>query len=215
MGLLRGGEKMNYNQIANQETIEKTIKALKENGINADVVENGEKAKEKVLSLIPEGSEVMTATSTTLNQLELTSELNDSGKFNSTKNELKDLNRETDQRQMQRIGAAPEYIVGSVHAVTTDGKVFVASNTGSQMPGYVYGADHVIWIVSAKKIVTDQEMALKRIYDHVLPLESERAREAYKAYGVTGSNVSKILIFNKEVNPERITLIFVKEDLGF
>src|SRR5690349_18056172 len=116
MGLLRGGEKMNYNQIANQETIEKTIKALKENGINADVVENGEKAKEKVLSLIPEGSEVMTATSTTLNQLELTSQLNDSGKFNSTKNELKDLNRETDQRQMQRIGAAPEYIVGCVHA---------------------------------------------------------------------------------------------------
>ncbi len=204
-----------WNTIPSDEIIQKTIDALKNNGISALVVPSSDEAKKKVLELIPEGSEVMTATSTTLNQIGLTEELNDSGKYKSTKSELKELNRETDHRQMQRIGAAPEFIAGSVHAVSQDGKVFVASNTGSQMPGYVYGADKVIWVVSAKKIVANQEDALKRIYDHVLPLESARAREAYKAYGVSGSNVSKLLIFNKEVNPERITLIFVKEDLGF
>jgi hypothetical protein len=54
--------------------------------------------------------------------------------------------------------------------------------------------------------------AFKRIYDYVLPLESERAK---KAYGVPGSNVSKLFILNKEVTPGRITVILVKEALGF
>lgn len=206
---------MNYTKLADNQAIQRTISALRENGISTEVVNTGKEVKEKVLELIPEGSEVMTATSTTLDQLGLTTELNDSGRFISTKSELKDLKRETDHRRMQQIGAAPEYMVGSVHAVTEDGKVVIASNTGSQLPGYVYGADHVIWVVSTKKIVKDLDSAIKRVYEHVLPLESERAREAYKAYGVTGSNVSKLLIINNEVNPERIKLIFVKEDLGF
>jgi len=46
----------------------------------------------------------------------------------------------------------------------------------------------------------------------VLPLESERAR---KAYGVPGSFVSKLLIINKEIFPDRATVIIVKESLGF
>lgn len=204
---------MNYTKLADQETIEKTIKALTERGITAEIAETRQDAKKRVLELIPEGSEVMTATSTTLDQLGLTSELNDSGKFNSTKKELKELNRETDNRRMQQIGAAPEFIVGSIHAVTEEGVVFDASNSGSQLPGYSYGADKVIWVVSTKKIVPDNDSALKRIYDHILPLESERANKAYNIS--TGSYVSKILIINKEKNPNRIKLIFVKEDLGF
>ena len=52
---------------------------------------------------------------------------------------------------------------------------------------------------------------MKRIYEHTLPLENERA---LKVYGVS-SNVSKILIINKETKPKRITIILVKEKLGF
>jgi hypothetical protein len=66
--------------------------------------------------------------------------------------------------------------------------------------------------VSAKKITSDLDEGIKRVYEHVLPLESERA---HKAYGVPGSNVSKLLIINKEVNPKRLTIILIKEDLGF
>ncbi len=201
-----------YNALQNDEIINLTSQALKNNGINTIVVNTGKEAKEKVLELIPEGSEVMTATSTTLDQIGLTEELNESERFNSTKNELKSLSRDTDHRRMQQIGAAPQYIVGSIHAVTKDGVIFDASNSGSQLPGYSYGADRVIWVVSTKKIVANNDEALKRIYDHVLPLESERAK---KAYGVPGSFVSKLLIINREVKKDRITLIFVKEDLGF
>jgi L-lactate utilization protein LutC len=201
-----------WEKLAEDETIKDVVEALRKRNIDAEVVNTGEEAKDLALSLMPEGSEVMTATSTTLDQLGMTELLNDSDKYNSTKKELKSLNRETDHRRMQQIGAAPEIIVGSVHAVTLDGVVLVASNSGSQLPGYAYGADKVIWIVSTKKIVSNVDEGIKRIYEHILPLESERAK---KAYGAPGSNVSKLLIINKEVRPNRIKLIFVKEDLGY
>ena len=113
---------------------------------------------------------------------------------------------------MKKTGAAPEYCIGSVHAVTQDGKVFIASNTGSQLPSYAYGSANVIWVVGTQKIVKDFDEANERIYKYTLPLESERAR---KAYGVPGSAVNKMLIVNKEVAPGRITIIFVNEKLGF
>ncbi len=138
--------------------------------------------------------------------------LDGSGKYDSVKKKLMSTNRETEALQMQRLGAAPEYAVGSVHAVTEDGKVVVVSNTGSQLPAYAYGSMHVIWVVGGQKIVKDLDAAMERVYEHVLPLESERARIAY---GVEGSNVSKLLTVTREVNPNRIKMIIVKEPLGF
>lgn len=203
---------MDFSTVADQTTIEKTVEELKKANVHAIVVNTADEAKKKALELIPEGSEVMTMTSVTLDKLGLTTEFNEKGNFNSVRAKLNKLDRQTDSLQMQKLGAAPQYSIGSVHAVTQDGKVIVASNTGSQLPGYVYGSQNVIWIVGAQKIVKDLDEGLKRIYDYVLPLEADRAR---KAYGVAGSNVSKLFILNKEVSPNRITMILVKEPLGF
>ena len=203
---------MTFDQIPSDGIIEKTKQALVSNGINVEIVETGADAKKRALKLIPEGAEVMTMSSKTLEEIDLVKDINDSGKYNSARNALMKFNREIDYIKMQKLGAAPEYAVGSVHAVTQDGKVVIASNSGSQLPGYVYGSNKVILVVSAKKIVDNLDEAFKRIYDYVLPLESERVK---KAYGMPHSNVSKLLIINKEINPERIVLILVKEDLGF
>lgn len=201
-----------WNKIPSKETIEKTAKALKTNGIESFIVENREEAKQKVLQLLPKGAEVMDMSSETLQETGIAKEINESDNFDSVRNKLNSMNKETQGREMQRIGAAPEWAVGSAHAVTEDGKVLVASNTGSQLPAYTYGADHVIWVVGAQKIVKNLEVGIKRIYEYVLPLESKRVQ---KAYGMPHSNVSKLLIFNKEANPKRLTLILVKESLGF
>lgn len=204
---------MAFDQLPTQKVIETTISALKANGMEALVVENGQQAKEKILELIPEGEEVMTMTSATLDALGVPQLLNDSGKYKSVRKELMSLNRETQHLQMNKLGSAPAYTVGSVHAVTRDGKVVIASNTGSQLAAYVYGAHHVIWVVGTQKIVANLDEATKRIYDYVLPLESERANKAYNI--TTGSFVSKLLIINREIRPNRITIILVKEKLGF
>src|SRR3989338_4535860 len=201
-----------WNKLADRKKVEETIEALKKSGINSYFVKTADEAKKKILELIPEGSEVMTMTSVTLDTIGITNEINESKKFNVIKNKLYSMDKNKQKIEMNRLGAAHEYVIGSVHAVTEDGKVLIASNTGSQLPSYGYGAGKVIWVVGTQKIVKNIDDAFKRIYEHSLPLESERAK---KAYGVHGSSVNKILIVNKEIQPERITIIFVDAILGF
>lgn len=202
-----------WNKLADREIINRTIDALKANGIDTKFVENGEKAKELALELIPEGGEVMMMTSTTLDTIGLSEEINKEGsKFKPVRDKLYAMDPATQAQERNRLGGAPQYALGSVQAVTEDGKLLIASNTGSQLGAYSYGALKVIWVVGAQKIVQNLEEGIKRIYEHSLPLESERAK---KAYGVPGSSVNKILIVNKEVQPERITIILVNEVLGF
>ncbi|GAB4149099.1 MAG: lactate utilization protein [Patescibacteria group bacterium] len=202
---------MSYNQIPTQEIIQATMHALEANGFNAVLVDNLAEAKEKVMELIPEGAEVMQMTSVTLDQAGITAEINQSGRFNAVKPKLFAMDRETQGREMAKLGAAPDYSVGSVHAITQDGKVLIASLTGSQLPGYVYGSEQVIWVVGVNKIVNNLDEGMKRIYEYVLPQESERA---HKAYGVPGSAVNKLLIMNAE-KPGRVTVVLVNETAGF
>lgn len=203
-----------WNQLASKESINKTVKALKENGINAKFVENAEEAKAAVLSQIPEGAEVMTMSSVTLSEVSLDEEINKKdSKYNPVRDKLYSMDRNTQVQEMNKLGGAPQYALGSVNAVTEDGHVLITSNTGSQLGAYSYGALNVIWVVGSQKIVKNIDEAIKRTYEYVLPLESERANKAYNIS--TGSNASKILIINKEISPQRLTLIFVGEKLGF
>lgn len=201
-----------WNTLADDATIAKTIDALKQNGVDASVVATGIEANKKVLFLIPDGAEVMTMSSVTLDGIGLTQDINGSGRFQPVRDKLYSMNRDTEHVAMLKLGAAPEWSVGSVHAVTQDGHLLIASNTGSQLPAYAYGSAHVVWVVGTQKIVADVDEGIKRIYEYTLPLESDRAR---KAYGVAGSAVNKLLIINKELVPGRLTVILVKENLGF
>lgn len=197
--------------LADDQTISVTIQALKSNNIEAMVVANANDAKEKVLAILPEGTEVMNMSSITLETLGLDKEINESGKYNAVKPKLFKMDRQTQSVEMQKLGAAPLWAVGSVQAITQKGQIIIASNTGSQLPSYAYGSAHVIWVVGTQKIVKDLDAGMKRIYDFVLPLETEHMQKLYKV----NSNVSKLLLINKEITPGRLTVIFVKEKLGF
>lgn len=200
-----------YNTPVSSEEVTTTAEALKKNGIDSYVAKDGADAKAKVMELIPKGAQVMTMTSITLSMLGINKEIDESGNYNSVRAKLMDKNVPVREKKM--LGAAPEYTIGSVHAVSQDGRVFIASNTGSQLPAYAYGADKVIWVVGTQKIVKDMADAQKRIYEYVLPLESERANKAYNM--TAGSAVRKELIINTEGTPGRITIIFVPEVVGF
>lgn len=200
----------NWDMLASDEQIEKTIKALKQNGIQASVVDNAEAAKAKAAELVPEGAEVFTLSSVSLQDTGITALIDESGKYTSVRQQLDKLE---DTNAKRKLGAAPEYAIGSVHAVTLDGEVLIASNTGSQLPADVYGAGKVIWVVGTQKIVPNQEAGMKRIQEYILPLESARLS---KLYGKEiSSNVSKLLIISRELQAERIQIIFVKAKLGF
>lgn len=201
-----------WNIAADTARIEAVKGALAQNGFSVEIAKDREDAKRIVLALIPKGAEVMTMTSVTVDELGIAKELNGSGHYDSVRAKFATMDRATQGGEMQKMGAAPEWTIGSVHAVTKDGHVLIASATGSQLPSYAYGSAHVVWVVGAQKIVKDTAEGLARIYEYVLPLESERAK---KAYGAPGSSVNKILIMNKEGTPGRITIIFVPETIGF
>ena len=205
---------MKYTHPVSEEVVNKTIEALTKNGISAELVQTAEEAKNKVLSLIPEGAEVMTMTSITLEEAGLAKELNSSSKYKSVRNKLASMNRDTEHREMQKLGAAPEWVVGSVHAVTEEGEAVVTSGTGSQLPAYLYGASHVLWVIGTQKIVKNVAEAMNRIKEHLIPLESVRARKAYGLPDTWNTNPSKTVVINQEA-PDRIHIIFVNQKLGF
>lgn len=205
-----------FNQPASNEALETTKLALEKNGFKVFIAQSGEEAKNTALSLIPKGAEVMAMTSITADTIGLSAELNDSGNYNSVKALFAAMSSDpTKAKDMKRLGAAPEYTTGSVHAVTQDGNLIIASNTGSQLGAYTYGADKVIFVVGSQKIVKDASVAATRINEYVIPLESVRARQAYGLPETFHTFDSKLLTIKRENVPDRINIILVNEVLGF
>ena len=201
-----------WTQLPNKETIGRTIEALKKNNIDAYFFETSDEAKKKFFEILPQNAEVLSNSSVTLDEIGISKEIAESGKYNAVKNKLMAMDRKTQAREMQKLGSAPEWAVGSAHAITQDGHILIASNTGSQLPGYAYGADYVIWVVGAQKIVKNTEEGIKRIFEHSLVLESERVKVAY---GMPESHARRILILEDEAMPGRSTVIFINQVLGY
>lgn len=200
-----------YAQLASDIQIDKTRAALKTNGFNVTVVDNGKAAYDKALDLLPEGSEVFTLQSDTLHKTGLWGEIDGSGKYKSVRKQLDGMNRVKDGGRMRKLGSAPDFAIGSVHAITEDGHVYIASNSGSQLAADASGARNVIWVVGTQKLVKDHTDAMERLDSYTLQLESVRL---HAIYGID-SFISKLLIFYRETNPDRINIILVKENLGY
>lgn len=200
-----------FSVLATDERIAKTARALEANGINTLIAETGAQARTMFFELVPEGAEVYMGASVTLEQLGIKEEIDKSGKYDPLRPKMFALNRETQAREIRKLGSAPDYAAGSVHAVTEDGHVLIASKTGSQLGPYASGAGKVIWVVGAQKLVRDMDEAMKRIQEYCVPREEQHMQELYKA----STGLNKILIVNREARPNRITMIIVKEELGF
>jgi L-lactate utilization protein LutC len=121
------------------------------------------------------------------------------------------MDRTAQADDIRRLGAAPDVIVGSVHAVTETGSLVIASGSGSQLPGYAGGAARAIWVVGAQKVVPDLDTALRRVEDHCLPLETARTQAAHG----WPSAVNRILVLNAEPRPGRGTVLLLREAIGF
>jgi hypothetical protein len=200
-----------FSKLASDEQIERTAKALEANGIHTVIAENGEEAKRIFFELIPDGAEVFLGASVTLETLGIKDVIDKSGRFEAVRPKMFAMDRATQGREIRKLGGSPDYAAGSVHAVTEDGQVLIASNTGSQLGPYASGAGKVIWVVGAQKLVRDLDEGMRRIYEYDLPLETEHMQQLYKM----GTNVNKMLIVNREIRPGRITMIIVKEELGY
>jgi hypothetical protein len=196
---------------ADDVRVKRTMAALEANGITVLRASDAAAAKRIVLDLIPDASPVHQGASQTLDVLGITYEIEKSGRYAALRPRIWSMDRETEAHEIRRLGAAPDVMLGSVHAVTETGSLLAASMSGSQLGPYVSGAGRVILVVGTQKIVPDLEEGLLRINEYAYRLEDARAQAAY---GVR-SAVNKVLVINREITPGRITVVLVDEVLGF
>jgi len=197
--------------VASEQQIRAVAIALERSGITATVVDSGEEARAAVRSMLPVRAEVYNNTSRTLEVIGVAEDIERSGLYQPLRPRLYRMDREMQGREMRQLSAAPDWVVGSVHAVTEEGALLIASATGSQLGPIVSGAGHVILVIGGQKIVPDFNTGLRRLYEYCFPLEDQRAREAY---GVP-SGVNNVLVISRATRPGRITAILVNESLGF
>ena len=197
--------------LASDKQIDEAASALERNGIAGLVVDSGAQARDAVRSILPIGAEVFNNTSRTLEAIGVAEDIERSGLYHPLRPRLYQMDREMQGREMRQLAAAPDFVVGSVHALTEEGSVLIASASGSQLGPLVSGAGHAILVIGGQKIVVDVATGLRRIYEYCFPLEDRRGREAY---GVP-SGVNNILIINRAITPNRISAVSVRQSLGF
>ena len=200
-----------FTALPDEQTLAATVTALEEHGFSVEVADDLDGARKAVLARIPHGSSVMTNTSVTLAETGIADAVNsEDSPYESARNKMFALDFATQVQQMKAIGGQPDYALGSVHAVTRDGTLVIASASGSQLASYAWGAANVIFVVGAQKLVSDLGAAHERIYQHSLVLEDARAIAAYGQR----SQVGKILEIHAEL-PGRIHVVLIRQQVGF
>jgi len=197
-----------YSLPAAEEDLVRTAAALGDRGIAAEICDIAEDARQRVVGMVPPEETVFTAVSDTLKTSGIADDLDASGSYRSIRAQLQGLDPLS--AEARRLGAAPDVVVGSVQAITHDGRIVVVSATGSQLGPYAAGAGRAIWVVGAQKVVPDLETAMDRVETHCLPLESERCLQVYGR----PSRIYKRLIIERDI-PGRSTVILVREAIGF
>jgi acyl-CoA hydrolase len=199
-----------FTALPDDQTLQATVDALEEHGFGVDVVDDFDTARTTTLALIPEGATVMTNTSVTLQETGIADAINDGGPYDSARTRMFALDFETQLAEMKAIAGQPDFALGSVHAITRDGTLVIASASGSQLASYAWGAANVVFVVGAQKLVSDLEAARERIVEHSLKLEDARA---YAAYG-QNSRIGKVLEIHQE-DPGRIHVVVIRQSVGF
>ena len=196
---------------ADRARLERAAAGLTARGMEARIVTNGAEARAVVDHLIPDGALVYDTTSRTLEEIGVAADVRAATRYRATRTHTETLDPKTQTDEFRRHVSTMDVVVGSVHAVSEDGHVVVASASGSQLASYAFGASRVIWVVGAQKVVLDLDVAFERVERHSYPLEDARLRKVYGSPSVIG----KQLVVSHEVMPGRITVLLVEEALGF
>jgi hypothetical protein len=199
-----------FTALPDERTLAETVASLEKRGFGVEVVDDLDTARQRVLTRIPDGSSVMTYPSVTLEETGIARAIDNGGAYDSARARVGALDRETQMREIKKAMVLPDFALGSVHAVTRDGTLVIASALGSQLAAHAWGAAEVIFVAGAQKLVPDLDSARERVFEHSFKLEDARALEAYGC----NSRVGKILEIHEE-DRGRIHIVLIREVVGF
>lgn len=195
---------------ASEETLQRVAEKLRGRNIEVLVVEDGNEARTAVLARLPKGAEVHSGKSKSLQDAGIFDAIHDLTEYDALRPRMMKMDRQTQMREIRKLGAGPDFMLGSVQAVTEEGVLVATSATGSQLGPYAGTAGKVILVVGSQKIVPDLEAALRRMREYVLPWEDAQVRKVVSS----GSFVGKTLIIEREWVNGRMTVILVRQPIG-
>jgi L-lactate utilization protein LutB len=207
---------MEYDTLASDEAIAKTVEALKVRNFEPIVVATKDEALTKVKELIPQGAAVMNGASRTLEEIGFVEYLKSgSHGWNNLHAAVLAEKDPEKQKMLRRQALLSDYYLGSVHGLAQTGEMLIASNSGSQLPHIAFSSPNVIFVVGTQKIVPTLADAQARLLEYVVPLEDARMKQANGPQ--SGTKLNKLFTFYGEptYTGRKIRVILVKEKLGF
>jgi acyl-CoA hydrolase len=194
---------------ASEATLEALAERMRARNFEVVIVDDGAAAKAEVLSRVPEGSQVHSGKSKTLEDAGIFDEFMNNEKYDFIRRRTLKMDRNTQRDEMRKAGAAPDIMVNSAHAVTEAGQIVMTSATGSQIGPIASGAGQLILVIGSQKVVPNLDTAFRRIEDYVIPYEEARLGVAH---GVAKMN--RTLILEGDHTPGRTTIILVRTPIG-
>ena len=207
-----GVDRERWNRIPDDATIERTVAAIEARNIRVILADTAEDALRTVVDLIPEGAEIMNGYSTTLVEMGFDRVLKENRKGWRDYHAVITAENDAGKRHaLRRKSVAADYFLSGVQAIVESGEVVGCDKSGSRMGAWPHAAAHLVLVSGTNKIVPTIDDALQRCREYALPLENQRAQHAYG----TGSYIGKHVILDREDTDGRITLVLIREQLGY
>src|SRR5260221_5388015 len=121
---------------ASEETIKRVAQRMRERNIEVVVVDDGDQARRVVLERLPEGAEVHSGKSKTLQDAGIFDAIHDASRYDALRPRIFKMDRQTQAREIRKLIAGPAFRLGTGNAVIEDAVLVAASASASHLGHY-------------------------------------------------------------------------------
>ncbi len=204
----------------NETRIERTIKALKENGMEACVVSDKEDLINKIDEILKPGDMITVGGSRTIFEAGIVDHLK-SGKYDYLDRYKEGLTKDGIKEVFRKAFFCDGYITSS-NAITENGELYNVDGNGNRVAAMLYGPDKVIVVAGINKIVRNLDEAISRVECIAAPANTKRLNKKTPCAKVgkcmdckSPERICREYTIIKRPIPGRIHVIFLNENLGY
>lgn len=214
-------------QIHLEMKLERTVKALQANRMDACWVQTKEDALQKVEELLTKGALIASGGSMTLDECGITDLLRSGDYDYLDRAEV----RQGGITELYRRSFYADCYLMSSNAVTEQGELYNVDGNGNRAAALIYGPSSVIVVAGANKIVPDIPAAIKRVRSLAAPVNAMRLHQDTHCAktgicaGIHGELAAgckaeqriccSYVVSGFQRVPNRIHVILVAENLGY
>lgn len=208
-----------------KELIEKTIRHLKENQMDARFIPNREQLFDLLNEWVSQGDTVSFGGSMTLFETGVMDYLHQ----RESKGEILFLDRNREGLTLEQVqdiyrqAFCADVYFSSSNAITSDGYLYNVDGNGNRVAAMMYGPKSVIVIAGCNKVVETKEDAVRRMEQKVAPLNAKRlkmntpcVRTGVCAHCMSPDRICCDYVwFGRQRIPNRIKVLILGEEFGY